>query len=71
MLTFLFYSFFGEQEGDFELGIVSIAALRTERYLDNPGEEDLDEDLDEKSGAYRQDRRRRGWFGWLTACLGF
>ena len=62
-------SFFGEQAGDFELGVVSIAALRTERYSDNPDEQDQEEDFDEKAGADR--RVRRGLFGWLTGCLGF
>lgn len=66
MLTVL--SFFGDQDGDFELGVVSIAALRTERYSDNPDEENQDEEFDEKTGAGR--RRRQGWFGWLTKCLG-
>jgi len=61
-------SFFGEQDGGFELGLVSIAALRTERYTDNPDEEQ-DEGLEEKIGAYRQ--RHRGLFGWLAGCLGF
>ncbi|KAJ5119917.1 hypothetical protein N7448_010586 [Penicillium atrosanguineum] len=62
-------SFFGEQDGDFELGVVSIAALRTERYSDDPDEENQEEEFDEKTGADR--RRRRGLFGWLSGCLGF
>lgn len=63
-------SFFGEQSGDFELGIVSIAALRTEGYSDHPEEEEKDYVyLDEKDDAC-QERRSRGLFGWLTACLG-
>ncbi|KAJ6111930.1 hypothetical protein N7523_007991 [Penicillium sp. IBT 18751x] len=61
-------SFFGEQDGDFELGVVSIAALRTERYSDNPDEESQEEEFDEKTDADR--RGRRGLFGWLTRCLG-
>lgn len=73
VLTFL-SSFFGEQSGDFELGIVSIAALRTERYLDHPGNEEEEEEdyvyLDEKDDV-RQERRSRGLFGWLSTCLGF
>lgn len=68
MLTLL--SFFGEQDGDFELGVLSIAALRTERYSDNPDDENENEEFDEKTGVHRQ-RRRRGLFGWLTGCLGF
>ncbi|KAJ5220066.1 hypothetical protein N7468_009270 [Penicillium chermesinum] len=60
-------SFFGGQEGPFELGITSIAALRTERYLDHP-EEEPDEYFDEKLGAFVQ--RRPTWFGWFTSCLG-
>lgn len=67
VLTLL--SFFGEQEGDFELGVLSIAALRTERYSDNPDDENENEEFDEKTGVHRQ-RRRRGLFGWLTGCLG-
>lgn len=70
-LTFPFFSFFGEQQGDFELGIVSIAALRTERYLDHPEEEEDYLVVDEKDGVSRQEPRRRGLFGWLSACLGF
>lgn len=62
-------SFFGEQHGDFELGVVSIAALRTERYSDNPDEENQEDEFDEKTGHDR--RGRRGFFGWLTGCLGF
>ncbi|KAJ5668256.1 uncharacterized protein N7477_006826 [Penicillium maclennaniae] len=61
-------SFFGEQDGDFELGVVSIAALRTERYSDNPDEASEEEEFDEKTDADR--RGRRGLFGWLTRCLG-
>ncbi|KAJ5111126.1 hypothetical protein N7532_001661 [Penicillium argentinense] len=63
-------SFFGEQEGSFELDIVSIAALRTERYMDFPEEEDFHDDMDEKSGAAQPSRARGGWFGWLFSCLG-
>lgn len=50
---------------------MSIAALRTERYLDHPDDEDVDDGLDEKDGSFRQERGRRGLFGWLSACLGF
>ncbi|KAJ5198095.1 uncharacterized protein N7498_007212 [Penicillium cinerascens] len=62
-------SFFGEQEGDFELGVLSIAALRTKRYSDNPDEENENDEFDEKTGVHGQ-RRRQGLFGWLTGCLG-
>ncbi|KAJ5594289.1 uncharacterized protein N7459_000497 [Penicillium hispanicum] len=61
-------SFFGDQEGAFSLSILSIAAVRTERYLDDPVEE---------NPAYVNDKmdaskaKRRGWFRWLTSCLGF
>jgi hypothetical protein len=69
----LFYSFFGDQEGAFSLNIVSIAALRTERYLDEPDDEYVDNFLYEKSAAEgassRQTGGRRGWFSWLTSCL--
>lgn len=67
MLTFL--SFFGDQEGDFSLKLVSIAALRTERYMDNPDDGADSEEIDEKFGFRRQSGG--GWFGWLTSCLGF
>ncbi|KAF7718773.1 Uncharacterized protein PECH_004240 [Penicillium ucsense] len=66
-------SFFGGQEGAFSLNIVSIAALRTERYLDEPDNESIDEVLYEKSkeedtpNSARE--RRQGWLGWLTSCL--
>ncbi|KAJ5153263.1 uncharacterized protein N7482_009741 [Penicillium canariense] len=67
-------SFFGEQEGAFSLNIVSIAAMRTERYLDEPDDDYIDNVMNEKSAtttASRQAGRCRGWFGWLTSCLGF
>lgn len=63
-------SFFGDQEGPFELGIISIAAVRTERYLDDPDGEDLNEYMDEKSAPGKHTRRRRGWFGGLFRCFG-
>jgi hypothetical protein len=69
-LTFFGPSFFGDQEGPFELGIISIAAVRTERYLDDPEGEDLNGYMDEKSGAERQTQKRRGWFGGLFRCFG-
>ncbi|KAJ5288845.1 hypothetical protein N7478_001875 [Penicillium angulare] len=55
-------SFFGEQEGDFELGIYSISALRGVR---RGGEE-----FDEKVEWAREGKRERGWFSWLSSCLG-
>ncbi|KAJ5726184.1 uncharacterized protein N7483_007541 [Penicillium malachiteum] len=58
-------SFFGDQEGSFELGVISIAALRMGRYRDNPQEDE--EEFDEKEDW---SRRRSGWFSWLTSCLG-
>lgn len=64
-----FCSFFGDQEGPFNLHLVSIAALRTERYMDYPDDEEAAEEMDEKFGYHRPSSR--GWFGWLTSCLGF
>ena len=64
-------SFFDKQDGPFSLGLVSIAARRTERYSDNPDKEDVTEDVDEKSDGVVQARKRSGWFGWPTSCLGF
>ncbi|KAJ5918242.1 hypothetical protein N7454_010617 [Penicillium verhagenii] len=63
-------SFFGDQEGPFELGIVSIAAKKNERYLDCPEDvRDGDEEfLDEKVAWGRSGRV--GWFAWLTSCFG-
>lgn len=34
------FSFFGEQQGEFSLDITSIAALRTDHYLNNPNGEE-------------------------------
>lgn len=66
-----FSSFFGEQEGPFELDIISIAAVRTERYLDDPNGEVSNEYVDEKqSGLGKYSRRHRGWFGGLFRCFG-
>lgn len=57
-------SFFGRQEGSFELGIFAIAAVRG--YRDDPEEfGELGEEIDEKMRE-----RRTGWFSWLGACLG-
>jgi hypothetical protein len=68
-----FCSFFGDQEGAFALNLVSIAALRTERYLDEPDDECIDDFLYEKAAAEAsssgQAGERRGWFSWLTSCL--
>jgi hypothetical protein len=41
------FSFFGDQEGPFELGIVSISAVRNEKQI-HPHEEDGEEVFDEK-----------------------
>lgn len=67
VLVLILTSFFGDQEGQFELGITSIAALRLERYMDHPENED-NEYFDEKLGAFVQ--QRPTWFGWFTSCLG-
>ncbi|KAJ5692373.1 hypothetical protein N7462_001796 [Penicillium macrosclerotiorum] len=64
-------SFFGEQQGSFFLNVVSIAALRTDRYMDEPAE-DGDGLINEKQihEVFSWPARRRGWFAWLTSCLG-
>ncbi|KAJ5233961.1 uncharacterized protein N7469_005727 [Penicillium citrinum] len=64
-------SFFGEQEGPFELDIISIAAVRTERYLDDPNDENLDQYMNEKQDSMRSFRGRRGWLGSIFRCFGF
>lgn len=61
-------SFFGGQEGDFELNVVSISALRTNTYRDEPWVE-----VDEKAVLEEETRalqRPAGWFAWLGSCLG-
>lgn len=59
-------SFFGRQEGEFTLGVVSIAALRMERYLDDPDGEKIPV-LDEKRNAL--DSKENGsWLEWLAGC---
>lgn len=58
------FSFFGEQQGEFSLDITSIAALRTDHYLNNPnGEEWKTYAMDEKSNDtldIHQDARMYG-----------
>ncbi|KAJ5116211.1 hypothetical protein N7456_000559 [Penicillium angulare] len=61
-------SFFGEQEGDFELGIYSISALRGARRVEEEEEEEFD-GKDECQWA-RGEKRERGWFSWLGSCIG-
>ncbi|KAJ5549014.1 hypothetical protein N7513_006248 [Penicillium frequentans] len=68
-------SFFGDQEGPFELGIVSISGLRLDKHSAQADsvhrdEEDEDEEIfDEKDVAWGR-KRRSGWFSWLSSCLG-
>ena len=73
MFFFPSSSFFGDQEGAFALNLVSIAALRTERYLDEPDDQSVDEVFYEKSKEESAQssgpERRQGWLGWLTSCL--
>ncbi|KAJ5885155.1 hypothetical protein N7495_009665 [Penicillium taxi] len=63
-------SFFGGQEGDFELNVVSISALRTERYRDEPWVEVDEKAAFEQEEALALVQRPSGWFGWLSSCLG-
>jgi hypothetical protein len=60
-------SFFGEQEGDFELTIRSIAAVKkgseSAPYRDDPEIRSSLEGVDEKWG--RPVPARQGWFDWL------
>jgi hypothetical protein len=62
-------SFFGDQEGDFELGIRSIAAVKKESaYRDDPDMRRSMDGVDEKSRPLIP--ARKGWFGWLIGyCL--
>ncbi|KAJ5652188.1 hypothetical protein N7507_009614 [Penicillium longicatenatum] len=62
-------SFFGEQEGPFELGIVSISAVRNEKQIQSHEEDDEEEVFDEKLVAWGRERRS-GLFSWLSSCLG-
>jgi hypothetical protein len=59
-------SFFGEQEGDFELVIGSISAVKEEvesRYRDDPDAETSMEGVDEKRHSIVP--ARQGWLGWI------
>lgn len=70
-------SFFGDQEGDFELVINSIAAAKTPKqdvaadfstpYRDDPMREQT-MTSDEKAAPAPS--RRGGWLGWLLGCIG-
>lgn len=59
-------SFFGKQQGDFSLRIISISALRVDRYFDDPdeGESLFDEKLDTL-----ETREPEGWLRWLAGCF--
>ncbi|KAJ5769135.1 hypothetical protein N7520_003694 [Penicillium odoratum] len=78
-------SFFDEQDGPFELGIISIAAKCNERTLAPPDEMPVfNQDFDEKwlpTGEGNWDataekcprwkkQKSSGWFSWLISCLG-
>lgn len=63
-------SFFGDQEGDFEMVIRSIAAVKKEdsAYRDDPHTRRSMEGVDEKRRSPGQ--ARQGWFSWLIGyCL--
>jgi hypothetical protein len=63
-------SFFGDQEGDFKLGIRSIAAVKKEEsaYRDDPDMRRSMEGEDEK--RYPPIPAKQGWLGWLIGyCL--
>ncbi|KAF7596662.1 hypothetical protein BBP40_000584 [Aspergillus hancockii] len=64
-------SFFGTQEGEFSLDVVSIAALRMKHYRDDPEEGLTDyEIVDEKLEDTLAPPRSQGWFGWLGGLCG-
>jgi hypothetical protein len=66
-------SFFSEQEGDFELVIRSIAAVKEEvevRYRDDLDARTSMEGVDEKRNSVVP--TRQGWLGWIFgACVKF
>lgn len=64
------YSFFGIQEGDFSLEIVSIAAVRFKYYRDDPEEEEEYVMVDEKRGVISETPESRGWLSWIGQCCG-
>jgi hypothetical protein len=65
------FSFFGTQEGDFSLDIVSIAALRTKHYRDDPEDDMTDCDfVDEKLEDTLDMSKSQGWLGWFGGFCG-
>ncbi len=64
-------SFFGEQEGDFELVIRSISAVAEELgppYRDDPDGGTLTDVVDEKRDSAAS--TRQGWLSWIfSACV--
>lgn len=56
-------SFFGEQQGDFSLQIASIAAFRTDHYMDNPYNEDVS--ISNEKSETLETRGPTGWLRWL------
>ncbi|EAW14971.1 CIA30 family protein [Aspergillus clavatus NRRL 1] len=68
-ISIMIRSFFGTQEGDFELGIDSIAAFRTERYTDATAEDREEWDSDGLNEKWTGPSRRSGW-RWLLGCCG-
>ncbi|KAE8347605.1 hypothetical protein BDV24DRAFT_170703 [Aspergillus arachidicola] len=68
--SFMMRSFFGIQEGDFSLDIVSIAAVRYKYYRDDPEEEEEYVLVDEKLGPVAETPKSRGWLGWIGECCG-
>ncbi|KAE8153118.1 complex I intermediate-associated protein 30-domain-containing protein [Aspergillus avenaceus] len=71
-VSIMIRSFFGKQEGEFQLDIVSISAFRVKHYRDDPEDEDY-EIIDDKmeDDVYSPDNpKRQGWLSWFGGCCG-
>lgn len=62
-------SFFGKQQGDFDLRVVSIAAVRTDRYVDDPYGEDAF--ISNEKSESLEAKEPEGWLRWLMGCFGW
>ncbi|KAM0154374.1 hypothetical protein ACHAQE_007235 [Botrytis cinerea] len=64
-------SFFGTQEGDFSLGVVSISAIKDKENIDTPYRDDPNEkgytDLDSRKGEDAP-TMRQSWMAWFFGC---
>ncbi|KAJ5114247.1 complex I intermediate-associated protein 30-domain-containing protein [Penicillium alfredii] len=70
-VSIMIRSFFGEQQGEFSLEIVSLAGFRIEHYLDDPEKADsVSLALDGKTGNAPETRKHWGVLAWLGQCFG-